>query len=427
MTRVLIRLLVALACALPLSAEAAVTITQTSGSDKTGDNTIAFGGNTTTGNTVVVVIRYGSGTHAAFSISDATNGTYAITGNHDNWATIFHFRNITGGWTTVSIDAPASDTGYYVQIYELSGASASLSIVTDIAVNASGTVHQCADSGGLSGTGFAACVGTYGAVASSTTPGSGWTLRGSGTGGVVQDKIATFTNELGPFTTGSSVDSVTVFALFPEEGGAPACTGTFCDAFTRADNTDLGASWDSGYTAKNNLQIVSNRIRGTALGTASVESTSTSITNDQRGEVTLASWVTSTFGVAVVSLRMTAPATQTAYTCTVLANAADHTRITEITAGSEVTLANETTSTWSAGHILRCEVIGSTINLYQVIGGSANLLLTTTDGSLTSGRVGLATFVDSGGSLANIELDDFVATDISSTGAARGLVLGVGQ
>jgi hypothetical protein len=62
-----------------------------------------------------------------------------------------------------------------------------------------------------------------------------------------------------------------------------------------------------------------------------------------------------------------------------------------------------------------------------VIGGSANLLLTTTDGSLTSGRVGLATFVDSGGSLANIELDDFVATDISSTGAARGLVLGVGQ
>jgi hypothetical protein len=48
----------------------------------------------------------------------------------------------------------------------------------------------------------------------------------------------------------------------------------FSDDFNRADSGDLGSSWESGYTACDPLQIVSNTVRPTTLNVLAMESVS---------------------------------------------------------------------------------------------------------------------------------------------------------
>ena len=64
------------------------------------------------------------------------------------------------------------------------------------------------------------------------------------------------------------------------------------------------------------------------------------------------------------------------------------------------------------------------MNLYR---NGALLLGPVTDATTASGRVGLRIFQSAGGTVGDIELDDFSAGDFTTTGPKRLMLLGVGN
>lgn len=186
----------------------------------------------------------------------------------------------------------------------------------------------------------------------------------------------------------------------------------YSDPFTRADNADLGADWDAGYTSQAALQIVGNRVRATTLGTESMETVNAATLTDSKwASVTLATWTGAVGTYAGVYLQTTAPATETGYKLVAALNdGGARTYLTKVTAGADTTLAQENTTTWAATDILKLYAIGT-----RLIGRRNGVsVLTAVDSALASGRVGLYGFVGGGGSLANMELDSFAAGDFTA-------------
>lgn len=201
----------------------------------------------------------------------------------------------------------------------------------------------------------------------------------------------------------------------------------FLDDFTRADNTDLGASWDAGYTGAQSLQIVGNEVRPLlADPDFSHETVNTSFGNDQRASLTIRTFTGAGTDVAAAHVRNAAPATRTAYYCAAKRNGAGGvtSEIVELTAGTDVSLTSETSTTWAAGDQLICEVQGTALRLFRIpSGGSQVLLLSTTDASIASGRVGISMYTAN--TVADNEIDNFAATD-NLSGASMSLT-GIGQ
>lgn len=180
---------------------------------------------------------------------------------------------------------------------------------------------------------------------------------------------------------------------------------SFSDDFTRADNVDLGANWDAGYSPDGPAQIVGNAVRATTLATAATETTN-AVTGlaDCWAQATLKTFTGAQAAALRVILRTADSPTDTLYMFNALRNAGGNTsQIDKFVAGANSGLASEAATTWVAGDILRAEVRGDQLTLYR----NGVLLLTVTDATLTSGRIGISLYEDTGGSLANVELDDF--------------------
>ena len=178
------------------------------------------------------------------------------------------------------------------------------------------------------------------------------------------------------------------------------------DDFNRADNVDLGTSWDAGYTGQSNAQIVGNRVRSGAAALDSIESyNAVAFPSDQWARCLVATIQGAGICAPRVSLRMADPPTQSMYEMLALRNVAgEQSRIHKFVAGVHTILANENVTTWAAGDTIAGEAIGTTLTLYR--NESTPALLTVTDSSLTSGRAGITVFTDV---IADTEIDDWSA------------------
>lgn len=190
-----------------------------------------------------------------------------------------------------------------------------------------------------------------------------------------------------------------------------ARTTIFTDDFDRADNADLGASWDNGYVggALGPLQIVSNAVRSVTAGTEAFETINTAIPNNQWAQATMPAFTGSALAVLGVILRAAAVGTDTWYQFQARRNDGGGltSTIYSVIAGTPALLASESATTWAATDILRAEAEGSSLRLFR--NSSQTPLLTATDSNIASGRPGLQIFVDAGGAIADAQWDSFSA------------------
>jgi hypothetical protein len=197
------------------------------------------------------------------------------------------------------------------------------------------------------------------------------------------------------------------------------------DNFNRADNTDIGSSWDgdyyvSGATAP--LQIVSNKVRAGVASTKESNETynAVALPSDQWAQITLSTWAAdANERYAWVNVRAGAPQVPSYYQCqAVRNNASGYTVIIERENGNGVytNLATGSGVVWAAGDTLTCEAIGlspTIINLYR----NGTLALSASDNdALTGLRTGAGIWT---ASLAAVELDDFLSGDFTGVALPR--------
>ncbi len=176
----------------------------------------------------------------------------------------------------------------------------------------------------------------------------------------------------------------------------------FTDLFNRADSIELGTQWDSGYGTTNTLQIVSNAVRAIALGNDSLETVNAHPTlADSWIEVTFGAFTGAVAGVAKPILRSAASPTLTFIVADLRRNSFYTSAFEVFVDGVATNLGSENATTWLAGDVARFEVTGSDYRLYR----NNLLLLSVTDATLTSGRIGLVIYEDTGGNLANVTID----------------------
>lgn len=181
---------------------------------------------------------------------------------------------------------------------------------------------------------------------------------------------------------------------------------TYFDDFNRANNADLGADWTVQFGAVN-CQIVGNRVRAGATGSARVEQNSFALTNDQWAQVTFPTLnaVAITAGVIV---RAAAAGTQTYYAGHVTKIGAATTTVIQRTVSTlspvESDLITNTALTWAANDVLRLEAIGENIIMRQ----NGAVVLSANDSFIASGKAGIFIFASV---LTDVELDDFRAGD----------------
>ncbi|MGH7217782.1 MAG: hypothetical protein ACREIG_11145, partial [Nitrospiraceae bacterium] len=187
----------------------------------------------------------------------------------------------------------------------------------------------------------------------------------------------------------------------------PAVTGTTpppttADNFDRADALDLGAAWDP-YTGKNALQLIGNSVRASGIGDNVESYNAVPLPNNQWSQATLTGWNGTVYHNAHVSVRLsTNPATLTGYAGMV--DSGNVAIIGKWTAGVFSVLAS-VPYTPSVGNILRLEAEGTTLRFFV----NNVLRVSTTDASYASGRPGLTIFIGTGGTVGQVQLDNFSA------------------
>jgi hypothetical protein len=197
-------------------------------------------------------------------------------------------------------------------------------------------------------------------------------------------------------------------------------TTTFSDNFNRADENPLsgGGVWSGGYTSLVSLLVTSNTVSISDITTDSFETVnSPSFSNDQWGQVTISTLGSGTSEVSI-GLRFSAPATWSGYLCLAAKGEANSSRIVKITTGTGSDLATDNSATWAATDTILCETQGTALRMYR----NGGLLLSTTDGTYASGRIGLDMFNDMGS--AQLKADNYSGGDI--TGSGRAAVIGSG-
>lgn len=184
----------------------------------------------------------------------------------------------------------------------------------------------------------------------------------------------------------------------------------FSDNFNRADNADLGASWDADFNFQNAFQILSNGVQATAIAATSQERI-----NAIDG-VTWASLSLATFTGAVITgarillnTRAASPNENDYYWMQAILNSGGNTTvISRISSGSEVVLASESATSWTSGDSMEFESdFNGNFRAYR--NGSATPLLSATDTQWPVYRPGMSVYIDTGGTLANVVLDNFQA------------------
>jgi len=197
------------------------------------------------------------------------------------------------------------------------------------------------------------------------------------------------------------------------------------DLFTRADSGDIGSVWDAGYTGMTAGQIVSNKVRGTAITTQEFDESYNALTLPVNcwTEATLTITATAVAKYAWVFARCTAPATLTGYQATIARNDGSFTSALEKrVSGTGTQLSSENSTTWATGNAWRLDVVDSSLRFFRNNG----LILTASDSAITAaGRAGMGCYVASG-SVAELEIDDisfggFGPLESIARGAGRGV------
>ena len=169
------------------------------------------------------------------------------------------------------------------------------------------------------------------------------------------------------------------------------------DTFVRANNADLGASWDAGYSTYLAHKIVSNQVNTTtAVTNESDETYALTLPPNCWAEITLATWSAgANTNYAWVMLRAAAPATATWAQATVARNDGSFTSKLEYrVAGASTALTSENATTWAAGDVVRFELIDTTYRMYR----NGTLLLSATDSTISgSGRAGFGIYCGTAG------------------------------
>jgi len=188
------------------------------------------------------------------------------------------------------------------------------------------------------------------------------------------------------------------------------------DNFNRADNVDLGANWDPIVSS---LQIVTNRVRATALGTVSFERYNAfTPTNDQETQVTVATFTGADVQYAYAAVRMSADASpnEDLYRAAAGRNDAGVTTyLQKVVNGANTNIATENATTWAAGDTLRIRVVGTNLTVFR----NGVSLLTGVDADIASGNGGLGIFQNV--TISQAEIDDWSVTDVGGGGGGGGI------
>ncbi len=210
-------------------------------------------------------------------------------------------------------------------------------------------------------------------------------------------------------------------------GPALAWATSSTDNFNRGSGSDLGAAWDPyNDGASTPCTLDADRVTGTTDSARCVEGYSTYIPGANQYVQFVLKEITweGTFTDASAYVRLAAPTTLTGYACRLQpSDQANRTRIRRYDGGgSNSSLANDTTTVWADGDVVRCEVNGTTITAKQ---NGVTVLTWPGDGTYASGRGGIG--VLSTPSVGNFNwIDDFEVGDLGGAAVAvrhRPLVL----
>ncbi len=175
------------------------------------------------------------------------------------------------------------------------------------------------------------------------------------------------------------------------------------DSFNRADNTDIGANYDPGYTGWDPLQIVSQRVRATNVGNDAFESINV-------GGFSASQWLqVRVRGLAIndeiaLCTYATAPPTRQFYLFKI--TTVDNTiKVCTDPGGvfTAVQLSINTQVTWTDGDVLSVE---TDANGNHRMFKNGQMFLDAKDSSLPSGRGMLHIYANA--SLSTVEVDSFV-------------------
>jgi glucose/arabinose dehydrogenase len=335
-------------------------------------------------------------------------------------ATTYHFLSWSdGGNQSHLITGSASST--YTATYSLTADNTQPTIpisLTGSVVN--GTQSNLSwpastDNVGVTGYELERCQGvgctTFALIATPTT--AGYTDTGL-TPGVSYSYRVRARDAVGNFSAYSPIFTNTT--LPPTNGR----TTLFTDSFNRADNADLGTAYTDSYTSFATGKILSQRLVPSTVGTATVEQYTGVVTpNDQWSEVTIGALTGGVMAQVGTHVRLTNPTTYRGYRCFAAINQTNKAGIRRVDAGVLTTLGtNDTTTVWGAGDTLRCEIKGTTIKLYRVVGAGETLLLSATDATYASGTTGLYAMVAAGGAVTNAQISRFSMGGFGSVPAA---------
>jgi len=193
---------------------------------------------------------------------------------------------------------------------------------------------------------------------------------------------------------------------------------TATDNFNRADGSIATGNWDAGYGTAESFAIVSNVIVGQVVNNVQENGyIGASFGADQFAQIQTGSFNASPAATYSYSLHVRKKATPDReyyfgkYTRT--ATPSSQTEIRKILTGSGSTqLASETTTNFTtAGDKMTVTARGSNLSLFK---GGANLLNATDSGITATTVPGLGGQVTTGGSLSDMQLDNFAAGDLSS-------------
>lgn len=185
------------------------------------------------------------------------------------------------------------------------------------------------------------------------------------------------------------------------------------DNFDRANNTDLGSSWDV-QTGEARHGIVSNTAQPSDIGNdCSENNNSVSWPDDQysKGKLSMVGGSDGNGAGPGVAVRMSASA-RTYYRAVANKASSNNIEVAKMVAGTYTSLAQRTQA-WTDEDVLELRVIGTTLRVFYngtQLGGDI------TDSSIASGRAGIAY---SSGSMTSASINDWEGGDFDAGATER--------
>ncbi|MDF0645985.1 MAG: fibronectin type III domain-containing protein [Nitrospira sp.] len=337
------------------------------------------------------------------SMNSVSAGTPQIQGS-----TTYHFNSWSDGGNQSHL-VLAAGTGTYTANYSLTADTSQPSTPTSLTASTpSGTQVNLSwptstDNIGVTGYQVERCQGagcsSFALVASPTT--TSYADTGLSSGATYNYRVRA-RDAVGNFSPYSPITTAQTAGI--------GRTTLFTDTFNRADSADLGAAYTDSYSGFTSGRILSGRVVMSAVGAAAAtveQYTGVTTPNDQWSEVTIGALTSGVGAQAGVHLRLSNPSTYSGYRCFAAINQTNRSGIRRFSGGVSTSLGSDTTTVWGAGDKLRCEVQGSTIKLYRVVGAAETLLLSATDATYASGTTGIYVAVGAGGAVTDAQLSGF--------------------